>query len=83
MPDRILTGNSDGILGSHHRDLIEQGIFDGSLDLFDLLDGLIVVESVEKEVDIRSRAEFLVVIFAKLALGGVELFGDGEKAVDN
>lgn len=83
MSNGVLTSNGDSVLGSHHGDLIEQGILDSPFDFLDLLYGLIVVESVEKEVDIRGRAKLLVVVLAKLTLGSVELFGDREKTVDN
>lgn len=55
MSSRILGGDSDGILGSYGRNLMEDTILDATLDLFDFLESLILIETVEKEVDITGR----------------------------
>lgn len=83
VSDGVLTGNSDSVLGSHHSDLIEQSILDSSFNLLDLLNGLLVVESIKEEINIRSRTELLMIILAKLTLGSVEFFGYREKTVDD
>ena len=83
VTDWILTGNGDGILGAHHRDLAQEGIANGSFDLLDLFHGLVVVQAIQEQVDVGRGAELLVVVLAKLALGGVELLGDRQEAVDD
>lgn len=81
MANRVLACNGKGILGSHDSDLVEERISNGLLDLLDLLNGLVMGEPVEKEIDIRSRAELLMVVLAQPALGRIEFLGDGQKTV--
>lgn len=42
-----------------------------------------MIDTVEEQVDIRSRTELLMVILTQLALGGIELRRDGQQSVDN
>lgn len=72
MSNGVLAGNCDGILGPHHRNLVEERIPDGFLDLLDLFDGLFVVKPVKEEVNIRCRAELLMVVLAQLTFSSVE-----------
>jgi hypothetical protein len=83
MAGWILGSNGDGVFGSNNGDLGENGITNSTLNRLDLLDSFLVGETIEEQIDIRSRAELLMVVFSQLALGGVIFLGDGEKAVDD
>lgn len=53
------------------------------LDLFDLFYSLALVEPIQEEVDIGSRAELLVVVLTERSLGGLVLIRDWEETVDD
>lgn len=69
-------GPDDGGLG-------EESIADAGLDVLDLLNGLLLGEPVQEQINIGSRAELLVVELAETTLGPVELFRDREQGVDD
>lgn len=53
--------NGYGILGPDDSHLGQDGITNRCLDLLDLFDGLLLVQSIQKEIDIRSRSENFVI----------------------
>lgn len=61
----------------------EESIADAGLNVLDLLNGLLLGESVQEQIDIGSRTELLVIEFAKTTLGPVELFRHRKQSVDN
>lgn len=83
MANRILASNGDGIFSANNGHLVQQSIFDGLLELLDLLNRLLMVQVVEKEIDVGCRAELLMVVFPELALRGVELLGNWKQSVDD
>jgi hypothetical protein len=52
MANRILARDCDGILGPDDSDLGEKCIFDGPLDLLDLLNGLVMGEAVQEQINV-------------------------------
>ena len=83
MTHGILAGDGDCVLGANDSDLVQQSLSDSALDLLNLVDSLIMSKAVQEEIDIRSGTELLVVVLAELPLGGVELGGDRQQAIDN
>lgn len=61
----------------------EESIADAGLNVLDLLNRLLLGESVQEQIDIGSRTELLVIEFTKTTLGPVELFRHREQSVDN
>lgn len=59
MASGILTHDGDGVLCADNGSLGENGISDICFDLLDLLDGLLLVKAVKKQVDIGRRREGL------------------------
>lgn len=55
MSSRILGGDCDGIFGSDRRDFVKNAILDTPLDLFDFLESLFLIETIQKEVDVTCR----------------------------
>lgn len=62
----ILRRYGDSILGSNDSNLGQNSIADSLFDLLDLLDGLLLVQAVEEEVDVRGGAELFMVVFTEL-----------------
>jgi hypothetical protein len=83
MPNWILTGNGNGVFCADDGNFVQKGISDGSFDLLDLLNGLVMIEAIEEEVDIGSGTKLLVVVLPQLSLGGVELVWNRQEAVDD
>lgn len=71
------------MLGPDDGGLSEKSVANASFNVSELLDGLLFGEAVQEQIDIGSRAEFLVVKLAKSALGAIILFWDGKQTVDD
>lgn len=83
MADGVLAGDGDCVLGTDDRDLVKDGVSDGLLDVFHLVNGLLVGEAVQEKIKIGSRAELVVVVLSELSLRDLEVGGDRQKTVDN
>jgi hypothetical protein len=71
------------MLGPDDGDLGEESVADPTFDLFDLLDGLLLGETVQEQIDVGSRAELLMVELAEATLGTVVLLRNGKQGVDH
>jgi hypothetical protein len=71
------------MLGPDDGGLCEKHVTDSRLDVFDLLNGLLFREPVEKEINIRGRAELLMVELTKRTLGAVILVRNWKQGVNN
>ena len=62
MPSRVLGNNGDGILRADCGGLSEDAVTDFGLYLFDLFDGLLLVQPIEEDVDVRCGCEVFMVV---------------------
>lgn len=83
MSSRILRRDRDGILGTNNSYFGQDSVADGLLDLLDLLEGLLLVQAIQKQINIGGGAESFMVVFTELSLGSVELGRDGKKTIDD
>lgn len=79
MSSWILGGDCDGILGSNGCNLMEDTVLDAVLDLFDFLESLFLIETVEEEVNITGRCQLFVVILSQASLAARPFIGDRQK----
>ena len=80
MSCRILRYNSNGMLGTDGCCLSKDGISDACFDLFDLLDSLLFIETVDEQIDIGCRCESLVIVGSQGSLGIVVGCWNGDQS---
>lgn len=62
MASRVLRDNGDGILRADRSSLGEDAIANFGLDLFDLFNGLILIQPIKEDVNVRGRCEVFMVV---------------------
>ena len=68
MTSWIFRDDSDGILCAYGGGLCEDTVSDFGLNLFDLLNGFLLVQSIQKDINIGSRGEIFVIVRPKGSL---------------
>jgi hypothetical protein len=83
MSSWILRGNGDRILGSDGCDLVKNAVLDSFLDLFDLLESLFLIETVQEKINVASGGKVFVVVLSQASLTSRPLLGDRQKSGGN
>lgn len=77
MAGGVLRHDRDGILCANGGSLGQDRVFDAGFDLLDLLNGLFLGQPIQKQIDIRGRSKFLMLVFTQAAFRVAVLLRNG------